>query len=205
MNKKFFIFLFAFILLFSFVSAVPPVQSTTIAERGLEIEATNFEYLTQNDFHVFRFRVYNSSNNVYINPDNVTCSFGLIDNMGEFVYNFPDVSSTGFIFMANVSGGNFSRLGYYHTGINCLLDDGTAGAVLTQSLEVTNTGIEETTPSLNASFYLLLFFVGLTMVLFLVTKKTNFDQWYNKVKKKYEDKNYVKLIPEEKVKSPVVP
>jgi len=127
----------------SFISAVPPVQSTIVAPQGLEIEATNFEYLQQNAHHNFRFRVYNASNNIYFNDDGVNCSMGIIDNKGEYVYQQPKVTATGYVFMVNLTGGNFSRIGFYHQGINCITDDGTTAAgVKTLSFEVTPTGDE---------------------------------------------------------------
>ena len=138
MAKRWIIFLFISVFLISLVSAVPPVQSTIVAPEGLEIEATNFEYLQQNVYHVFRFRVYNASNNIYLNDTDINCSMGIIDDRGEFIFQQPAVTATGYVFMVNLSGGNFSRTGFYHQGINCITNDGiTAGGVKTLSFEVT--------------------------------------------------------------------
>lgn len=137
------LFLFSFLFLINLVSAVPPVQSTIVAQQGLEIEATNFEYLQQNVYHVFRFRVYNATNDVYMNDTHVNCSMVILDDMGEYVFQQPAVTATGYVFSVNVTAANFSRLGIYHQGINCITDDGTtAGGVKTLSFEVTDTGKE---------------------------------------------------------------
>lgn len=136
------LFLFSFLFLINLVSAVPPVQSTIVAQQGLEIEATNFEYLQQNVYHVFGFRVYNASNNVYLNDTHVNCSMGIIDSQGEYVFQQAVVTATGYVFRVNVSAGNFSKIGVYHQGINCISNDGTAGGVKTLSFEVTDTGKE---------------------------------------------------------------
>jgi hypothetical protein len=52
----------------------------------------------------------------------------------------PIVNSTNYVFIVNISGGNFSELGIYHKGINCLTIDKKQGGVLTQSFEITFTG-----------------------------------------------------------------
>ena len=137
------LFLFSFLFLINLVSAVPPVQSTIVAPEGLEIEATNFEYLQQNVYHVFRFRVYNATNNVYLDDDDVNCSFGIVNSQGEFIFNLPAATSSEYIFSVNVTAANFSKIGIYHVGINCITNDGTtAGGVKTLSFEVTDTGKE---------------------------------------------------------------
>jgi len=122
------------------VSAVPPVQSTIVAEKGLEIEITVMNYIQQNADHSFRFRVYNASNNAFMGGDQVNCSFGLIGKNGIPIYQVPDVTPTGYVFIVNVDGGNFSQLGSYHQGINCQTDDGSAGGVKTSSFEVNGYG-----------------------------------------------------------------
>jgi len=142
MYKKFnFVFVMLFFLLaISFVSAKPPVQSTIVAPMGLQIEATNVEYLTQGVDHTFRFRVYDAQVNNYTNPATVTCNFGLVNKYGDYIYNQTDVTPTGYVYAVEVLGGNFTDLGAYHKGINCQLDDGSKGAVLTQSFQVNNFG-----------------------------------------------------------------
>jgi hypothetical protein len=145
----------------AFTSAVPPVQSTIVAPQGLEIEATNFEWLTQNTYHNFRFRVYNVTNNVYMNDTHVNCSMGILDDKGEYVFQQPTVTASDYIFSVNVSAANFSRLGIYHQGINCITNDGTtAGGVKTLSFEVTPTGV-----SLTLGFYIILLILSLGIII----------------------------------------
>lgn len=158
--KKLVLLLCIGIFLFSFVSAVPPVQSTIVAPQGLEIEATNFEYLQQNVYHAFRFRVYNASNNIYMNDTHVNCSMGLIDSQGEYVFQQQTVTATGYVFMVNVSAANFSQLGVYHLGINCISNDGTAGGVKTLSFEVIYNGFTGT-----LGFYILLLILSLGIII----------------------------------------
>jgi len=146
-----------FIALMPLVSSVPPVQTTIIAPEGLEIEATNFEYLQQNTYHNFRFRVYNATNNIFLNDTHINCSVGFIDNQGEYLFQQPVVSATGYVFSVNLSKGNFSKIGIYHQGINCITDDGiTAGGVKTLSFEVTPNG-----DSINTGISLIYFIVTL--------------------------------------------
>jgi len=167
-NKK---FLYSMVLMFcliSLVSAVPPFQSTKVADNGLEIEATNSLYLEADANHTFHFRVYNASNNAYISPDDVTCSMGILDNYGDYVYNKPDVNNLSFRFDVLVLGGNFSEVGVYHKGINCLLDDGTAGAVLTQSFEITENGKENPEGVVILGFILLMLAIFMFVTVYLI-------------------------------------
>jgi len=156
------LFVFIFLFTISSISAVPPVQSTIVAPQGLEIESTNFDYMKQNDYHVFRFRVYNSSNNIYMNDTHINCSMGIIDDKGDYVHQQAVVTASGYVFSVNVTEGNFSRLGIYHKGINCITNDGiTAGGVLTQSFEVTPTGFTGT-----LGFYILILILSFGIIIF---------------------------------------
>ena len=133
-NKKFLysiILMFCLITMISFVSAVPPFQSTIVAQYGLEIEATNMDYLKQNTDHNFRFRVYNASNNVFMNDAMVNCSFGIVDGDGNYVYQQAVVTSIDYKFSVELDAGNFTQAGVYHRGINCITDNGDAGGVKT--------------------------------------------------------------------------
>jgi len=158
MNKKLFGLMFMFLFAITLVSAVPPVQSTVIAIEGIEIESANFDYLKANTSHIFRFRAYNASNNVFLNDAMVNCSMGIVDNYGNYLFQQPNVVSTGYQFNVSVSAGNFTEEGIYHKGINCIMDDGTAGGVLTQSFEITTTG-KAPIDNFLLAFFILLFLV----------------------------------------------
>jgi len=156
---------FSLILLVTFslniISAVPPVQSTIVAPEGLEIEATNFKYLKQNTYQIFRFRVYNATNNVFLNDTHVNCSMGIINDMGDYIYNQPTVTATGYVFIVNVTGGNFSELGIYHQGINCITNNGiTAGGVKTLSFEVIPSGF-----NITVGLYIILLILSMGIVI----------------------------------------
>jgi len=88
---------------------------------------------------------------------------GIIEDKGEYVYNQATVTATGYVFMVNVTAANFSKVGIYHQGINCISNEGTAGGVKTLSFEVTRNGIEQTQAraTLNAAmmFLLVLLFI----------------------------------------------
>ena len=130
----------------SLVGSVPPVQTTIVASEGLEIESPNFNYIPQGIDHTFRFRVYNASNNAFFNKSDVNCSLGLVDSMGNYFFQKPEVEATGYKFAVFVNGANFSELGIYHQGINCYHLDTGDGGVKTQSFEVTGTGDVLDTP-----------------------------------------------------------
>jgi len=48
--------------------------------------------------------------------------------------------------------------------------------------------------SIGTMIILLLFFIGLFMGYFYLNGKVNYDKWYEGILKKYEDKNYVKVV-----------
>jgi len=164
MNKRVVFLLILGLFLLTFVNAIPPVQTTIVADVGLEISATNFDYHKQNEYHTFRFRVYNTSSQEYFNDEEVNCSFGLINSRGDYVFNQIPVVTDDYLFVVNVTGGNFSEVGAYHEGINCITDDGTIGAFpKIISFEVTPTGEELTT----AKAILQLGFIALLILLLL--------------------------------------
>jgi len=142
-NKKFLysmILMFCLITMISMVSAVPPVQSTIVAEDGLEIEVPIVNYLQQDADYTFRFRVYNASNNAFLNKAEVNCSMGIVNKHGDYIFQKPDVDATGYKFAVVVSGGNFTELGSYHQGINCYHLETGVGGVKTQAFEVNGFG-----------------------------------------------------------------
>lgn len=169
MNKLIFSFFSIFLLVFTFsflVSAAPPFEQIVIADEGLEITAPNFDYLQQNTYHNFRFRVHNATNDVYLDDDDVNCDMGLVNNKGEVIFNKLNVTGIGYVFSVNVTSGNFSELGIYHQGINCITIDGeTAGGTDTISFEVTPDGTDLDT----GKSVLMLGLLIIILVLFIMT------------------------------------
>ena len=167
LNKKsVFGFFFLFLIVISIVGAVPPVQTTIQTNDGLTIEDTQINWLKLDTYHNFRFRVYNMTNGEFLNDDDVNCSMGIINSLGEVIFQELDITSTGWVFSANVSEGNFTKLGTYHKGINCISEDGTVGGVSTRSFEINGFGEGlDTAHSIkfNSSmlFILLLFLIAL--------------------------------------------
>lgn len=183
MNKNLFlVFCISFLLVFTLspiVSADKIEQTTILASQGLEIEAPNFNFLQKEQYHIFRFRVYNVTNDVYMNDDQVNCDIGIINNLGEDIFNKMDVIENEYVFSVNVSGGNFSEEGIYHEGINCITNDGTtAGDVRTISFEVTPNG-KETPSGLVITFFSLLFILVvvtmLTLLMNLIFRMISWD------------------------------
>ena len=160
--KLMFFLALCFGLMLNYVSAVPPVQSTLVADEGLEIEATNLGYLEKDVYHNFRFRVYNASTNKYLNDTDVNCSLGIVNEKGDYFFSENPVSATDYVFSVNVSAGNFSDVGIYHQGINCITNDGEAGGVKTLSFEVTLNGLapDKAKAIIQVGFFLLLFAIS---------------------------------------------
>lgn len=126
------------------------------------------------------------------------------DNCNLTSITYPDGSvetfdvemlKNGFEFNYNISGGNFTQLGNVCWGIVCY--DSNASPEYTSGskcLEVTPSGIKPDIPNALANIIVIFFFIFLIVVMFLINKKIDYEKWYSSIIKKYENKNYIKLV-----------
>ena len=112
------LFLFSFLLLFSLVSAVPPVTSVQQYTEGYVIEDAPIEFLKQNEAYTYNFFLYNISNGKRIYDDTVTCTFYMAESNGE-VITISSVPSVDGYYSLPIAGGNFSNLGKHPYGTFC--------------------------------------------------------------------------------------
>ncbi len=127
--------LFLFILSFNFISSA---QIQTIqTEIGLDVEYPQIFYVEQGENTIFRTAPINTSNGVELGNPDASCNFRLVDSKGIILVsqNMLNDSSS---FYTNVSGGNFSDLGFYSYGIYCNTSE--TGGFSSVSFEVTPSG-----------------------------------------------------------------
>lgn len=105
------------------------------------------------------------------------------------------MAKDGFEFSATILNGNFSQVGDTCWGIVCYDSDASPNYVSSRKcLTVTLSGENPTTANGIANIILITFFVFLIFILHISTKKINFASWRNGLVKKYENRNYVKLV-----------
>ena len=72
--------------------------------------------------------------------------------------------------------------------------DGVVSEEIDFNLEVTGDGTTLGIPEALINITLLLFFVGLLAGFYYIAQKVNFEKWYNSILKRYEDRNFVKMV-----------
>lgn len=193
--KKFFAFLFVFIFFFSltFVSSVPPVQTNTNPDNGLQVFHPAVEYVKQNSEFKLHLHVSNLSNGFPLYNTDIECHIHLYNSTGQHTYtNGLEKDSNGWDHEVTITSGNFSDIGQHAFYIWC--NNSYLGGEVKGVFNVNPSGEKPTIPKLNAIFYLLLFFVGVALLLFWAKRNINFDQWYSKLCKQYQERNMVKFV-----------
>lgn len=127
MNKNY-TFVFGILLLvltLSFISAAPPVTTVQQFPEGFVIVDTQWNELILNQDFLYTLFVYNSSNGKLLNNTEVDyCRFFLADSQGYNIFagNMSYESFGGWAIELN--GSNFSKLGFYNYGVNCMDNQG---------------------------------------------------------------------------------
>lgn len=162
MHKKILIIFFFFFFFLSLISAVPPVTQTQQFTTGYEILSQPIDYLPLNSNYTFNFFVKNISNGAEITNTTINCTFFMADNSGELLF-YSDVTynAEGYWDIL-ITGGNFSTLGIYGQGIECL--GGGLGGHKVTVWEVTPNGKgltqSENNLFMGGLFLLIIFFIG---------------------------------------------
>lgn len=95
-------------------------------------------------------------------------------------------------FYTTVNGTNFTQLGDTCMNVKCVF--GTEIQTDNICLDVTASGTKPEMSDGIANLLLILFFGVLIFGLYSATSKINFESWHNSIIRKYENKNYVKLV-----------
>jgi len=192
MNKANLVLLLLFLFSFAFVSAVPPVQTNTIVDKGIDIEAPMFDTIKANETFKFHIHAYNSTDGLALFNDTTDCIIHLYNNDGSHIIeDYMGFDSNGIDFKYDVLGGNLSGIGEYSVLFQCNNSD--IGGFLEYGFDVTASGMDLTLEKAYIEITLLLFFIGLLIGFHLLTQKIDFNKWNNKIINRYENKNFIKM------------
>jgi len=161
MGQKIILGLFCFLFLFSFVSAVPPITTEFIGNKGLNIQANIYDYYeinTESEVHIY---VFNLSNGAILNNETVTCEVELTNSVGTVLLEgTPAGHDDHFLMMRNASV--VTEPGIYSVSIVCSTDE--IAGIKTHFFQATITGNDLTTAQgiiYLISFSFLIFIFGL--------------------------------------------
>jgi len=143
MGKKLvFSFLFCFLFLISFTSAVSPFIETDFTEGYTIIHNLQHTIKLGQDYQI-NFFVYNTTNGYLIDNSSITCQSYVANSSGGVVVSENATYNTDGHWGHYILGGNFSSIGTYGHGIKC--QNGNEGGALSDAFTVTYTGFEITT------------------------------------------------------------
>lgn len=166
MNKKIIIYLFVLVLLVNIVIAPPPFIAIEENVNGIQIEHALIINIPLNSDYTFLVDTFNISNGLEIDGVDTNCVLHIHDNLGrEIVHidNMTLISDGNFLrYETNISGSNFTRIGFYDFLIYCSTD--TIGGFVRESFEVTQEGFSNR----NDNILPLIVGFGIIMLVFLV-------------------------------------
>ena len=136
------------VLLISFVGAIPPTQTNTIIDSGIDVESPIISVHTQNESFKFHVHTYNSTDGTRFTNETISCFIHLYSptNGGHLIEENMSFDSNGIDFEYEVAGGNFSELGQYAVLMDC--EDTVIGGYIEYGFDVTANGkiIPESSP-----------------------------------------------------------
>jgi len=195
--KKFNIALVFLLLIFnfSFTSALFEYTTQTNANtlKGLQVYYPELTVVKQNTTFNLYVHVSNLSNGYPMSNSGIDCKIHLYDDIGNHTLESGIMTkdTNGYDHTIYLSEGNFTKLGEHAFYIWCNNSD--LGGEAKGSFEVTPSGEILEIPKTLMGITLLLFFMSLFVGLHYLSKTTNYEQWNNKIIKRYKNKNYIKL------------
>lgn len=166
MIKRGFILILVLLLVFPFISALPPTQTNVNIEQGLEIQYPPINVLKANESFEFQFHVFNKSDGLRLSNDTTSCVFHLYNSSGAELIDFPLAMAINLIdFQIIVEPGNFSVPGSYGFIVQC--NTSALGGFIGIPIEVSKTGqlLETSESLLNPSYICNIFYILLLPVL----------------------------------------
>lgn len=195
--KKNCLLFFVLIFLVSIVSAAPPVTTVQQFPEGY--------YISEQQYHVFKlgesvrygFLLENASNGVVINESVINYCRLIVSNSQGFNTQSVNITYNDTYRLWGVELNEtqvneiFPEVGFYNYAVSCQDD---FGGVISGVFEVTMNGYNFDIFNALSYFILILFFTSLLILYSYSNNKINYDKWENKIIKKYENKNYIKLV-----------
>jgi hypothetical protein len=206
MNKKLSVIMlsmFLLVLTFSMVAAKNPKIS--VADNGLEIRNPPTDMLMVGQVIEFPFHIDSKETGIALTSvDTFFCDFHLYDPDNHHIMIDRKTQADlehGYDIEFKPDTNNFSTPGEYWYNIycecsNCAIGEGFTdlGGWTRNSVDVTSSGQEKTNVTLWGIIFLAVVFAGLMLFIYFSTLKIDFESWNNKLQKKYENRNFVKLV-----------
>lgn len=200
--KKLSIFLFAIFICISFVSAQGEHTGGTYSKQGAEYMDTGLIVNTL----MYDVVALGKNITVYMTPyeisgktiDNntATCRLGMVNPDGSRLLlllqeNFTVIGEDD-IWTAVIPGTFLNETGEYLLNWDC--QTGIRGGYFNSILTVTQNGRHHDIPLILTHIGLVILFMLLFVGFYYIRKTINFEKWYSGILKRYENKNYVKMI-----------
>jgi len=188
----FFSLFFIFINLLS-INAQPPFQDLSVT---LKIESNYNDYHKVNEPLLIHVHVYDSVTGIAYPAGDVNMTIHLYshDLGGELIYETQAINNTYWTTETIIDGSYFNETGQYSISINADSLTEVKGGYSLYHFIVTTYGEETNNPTLILQLAIILSFFLFMIILHFTTKDINFESWNNKIIKKYQNKNYIKLV-----------
>lgn len=171
MKKILMLPLFMILISFAFVSAQPPFQVGSFDE-GLTLEVPVIEYLNAYEDFSFNVHVYNSTNGLFIQNENLTCSIHIYsDNLnGEhIVQDLMSINENNLYDMSYTVSGELLEEGVYSNVISC--NTGEVGGFFQYGFDVlpdTDKNFKfDLSKNVNLIVLIIVFIIGLIMTFWI--------------------------------------
>lgn len=186
--------IFAFLLLISFSVAQPPFQESP-STVGIDIESAVIETHILNQDFQFHLHAHNATNGLLLTNDTTNCTIHIYrpSDGSHIVEELMDFSMSGLDFNSNISSGNFTEIGQYSVLFYCEITN-SIGGFFEYPFDVTATGVKLSLWDALVRIFLIIFFITLLMGTYHVVGHINFKKWNDNIIKKYQTKNFVKMV-----------
>lgn len=110
------------------------------------------------------------------------------------MYNVTSNNSTEHIFILTATDSFFQERGRYQINIFCEDSVSSSEKILTKEIYVTENGNDYNDYTAITMIAFLVLFCFMFFGLFQLTHKINFEQWYSKIVRRYETRNFIKFV-----------
>ncbi|MEX1382637.1 hypothetical protein, partial [Lutibacter sp.] len=161
-------------------------------EQGLQLFYPQFETVPQNMNFNLHIHVSNISNGFPLYNTDYECNIHLYNSTGDHTFE-GTLENNGNEWDKEVylTSGNFSDLGTHAFYIWC--NNTYLGGEVRGTFEVSPTGEPQDLIQLSSRIFLIVFMLVIIIFIQWNSKRINYDSWYLKMAKRYENKNWVKF------------
>ena len=175
-KNKVFIYVLLVLLVVSFVSAVPPVDTIFTGDTGIQIEVNIMPYYKYGEARWSVIHLFNVTDGFIITNathTNVSCMINLRDSQG-FELMVVEATVHGDHWDLNGSGGGANPVGNYAWTLHCLDYNAHIGGYTSGYFEITESGIEEPMQDRTSGVTVLIFVLIITAALFYASSEKFF-------------------------------